>query len=102
MWTGAGRMDHLFSRYKTNNFIIRITYIHLSQASLRILAQYSKIIANILSQDYESLENSRQNEEPKERSSTSQISMTCPNGLAKGHHQDHTYPLLLNFVEDTG
>ena len=66
------------------------------------MAQYTKIIASILSQDYESLENSHKNEELKERSSTSQISMTCPNGSAKGHHQNHTYPLLLNFVEDTG
>jgi hypothetical protein len=67
IWTGAGKMDHLFSRYKTNNFIIRIRNIHLSQASLRILAQYTKLIANILGKDYESLEKSHHNEETKRK-----------------------------------
>ena len=63
IWIGTGTMDHLFSRYKTNNFIIRITNIHLSQASLRILAQNTKLVANILGKDYESLEKSHHNEE---------------------------------------
>ena len=95
-------MDHLFSRYKTNNFIIRITNIHLLQASLRILAQNTKLVANILGKDYESLDKNHHNEETNRNLFQQRIYMICPNGSPIDHQQNRTYPLLLNFVEDIG
>jgi hypothetical protein len=39
-----------------NKFHHKYYNIHLSQASLRILAQSTKLVANILGKDYESLD----------------------------------------------
>jgi hypothetical protein len=66
------------------------------------LAQNTKLVTNILGEDYESLDKNHHNEETYRNLYQQRIYMIRPNGSPIDQQQNQTYPLLLNFVEDIG